>query len=292
MSSHDESPIKTPKQLITVIVLSFVVPIVLIILLANWVSGGNKQAPGSDAYTDKAVAARIAPVAMTEYKDAANAVVKTGEQVYKDVCMGCHAAGAAGAPKFGDVAAWGTRLKLGVEALTASVIKGKGAMQARGGNSELSDAEIQNAVAYMGNAAGAKFKDAAPSAVVAVSPVAASAVAVSAVAGSAAAPAAAMPAKPVAAMAAVAAAPAAVVASADAGKKLYEAACMACHAAGIAGSPKFGDKAAWAPRAKLGLDAMTASVIKGKGAMPPRGGSQGTDAEIKQAVAYILAAAK
>ena len=134
----------------------------------------------------------------------------------------------------------------------------------------------------MGNAAGAKFKDAAPMAVVAVS----------AVAGSAAAPAAAMPAKPVAAMAAVAAAPAALVASADAGKKLYEAACMACHAAGIAGSPKFGDKAAWAPRAKLGLDAMTASVIKGKGAMPPRGGSQGTDAEIKQAVAYILAAAK
>jgi cytochrome c5 len=269
MSDH-ESPIRTPKQLITIIVLAFVVPICLIILLAGWVSSGDKHAPGSDAYSDKAVAERIKPIASTEYKDASNAVAKTGEQVYKEVCTGCHAAGAAGAPKFGDAAAWGPRLAAGLSGLTASVIKGKGAMQARGGNPDLSDAEIQNAVAFMGNAAGAKFKEtaaAAPAAVVAAAP---------AVAG----------------MAAPAIASAAPVAAVDGGKKLYEAACVACHGAGIAGSPKFGDKAAWAPRAKLGLDTLTASVIKGKNAMPPKGGSQGTDAEIKQAVAYMLAAVK
>ena len=162
MSSHDESPIKTPKQLITIIVLSFVVPISLIMLLAGWVSSGDKKGAGSDAYTDKAVAERVKPVALTEYKDASNAQAKTGEQVYKEVCMGCHAAGAAGAPKFGDAGVWGARLKAGLEGLTASVIKGKGAMQARGGNPDLSDAEIQNAVAYIGNAAGAKFKEVAP----------------------------------------------------------------------------------------------------------------------------------
>lgn len=270
MSDH-ESPIRTPKQLITIIVLSFVVPICLIILLANWVSSGDKHGAGSDSYSDKAVAERIKPIASSEYKDASNAVAKTGEQVYKEVCTGCHAAGAAGAPKFGDTAAWGPRLAAGLSALTASVIKGKGAMQARGGNPDLSDAEIQNAVVYMGNAGGAKFKEtiaAAPVAAVAAAPVAGMAVAAVAVA---------------------AAAPAAAV---DGGKKLYEAACVACHGAGIAGSPKFGDKAAWAPRAKLGLDALTASAIKGKNAMPPKGGSQGTDAEIKQAVAYMLAAVK
>ncbi len=67
---------------------------------------------------------------------------------------------------------------------------------------------------------------------------------------------------------------------------------MACHAAGVAGAPKFGDKAAWAPRLALGVDGLTASVIKGKGAMPPKGGSGASDAEIKAAVEFMTAAAK
>lgn len=159
MSDHHESPIQTPKQLITIIVLAFVLPVVLIILLAGWVASGDKGGAGSDAYSDKAVAARIAPVATNEYKDAANAVTKTGEQVYTEVCAGCHTAGAAGAPKFGDKGAWAARLGLGLDKLTASVIKGKGAMQARGGNPDLSDVEVQNAVAFMGKAAGASFKE-------------------------------------------------------------------------------------------------------------------------------------
>jgi cytochrome c5 len=63
--------------------------------------------------------------------------------------------------------------------------------------------------------------------------------------------------------------------------------------AGVAGAPKFGDKAAWADRAKLGIDALTASVIKGKGAMPAKGGvASASDADIKAAVEYMLAAAK
>ena len=70
-------------------------------------------------------------------------------------------------------------------------------------------------------------------------------------------------------------------------------ACVACHASGVAGAPKFGDKAAWAPRLATGLDALTTSVIKGKGAMPPKGGNASIpDADIRAAVEYMAAAAK
>jgi cytochrome c5 len=80
---------------------------------------------------------------------------------------------------------------------------------------------------------------------------------------------------------------------AAAGKKVYEAVCVACHASGVAGAPKFGDKGAWAPRLASGLDALTASVIKGKGAMPPKGGNASLpDADIRAAVEYMTAAAK
>ena len=58
------------------------------------------------------------------------------------------------------------------------------------------------------------------------------------------------------------------------------------------GAPKFADKAAWAPRVGTGLDGLTASVIKGKGAMPPKGGTTASDADIKSAVQYMLAAVK
>ena len=69
--------------------------------------------------------------------------------------------------------------------------------------------------------------------------------------------------------------------------------CNACHATGVAGAPKYGDKVAWAARSKAGVDALVASAIKGKGAMPPKGGlATATDADIRAAVEYMLAAAK
>jgi cytochrome c5 len=74
---------------------------------------------------------------------------------------------------------------------------------------------------------------------------------------------------------------------------LYESACVACHAAGVAGAPKFGDKAAWAPRIKTGMDALYTSVLKGKGAMPPKGTAMAaSDADIKAAADYMVSAAK
>lgn len=96
-----------------------------------------------------------------------------------------------------------------------------------------------------------------------------------------------------------AAAPAAAVSAAPAGgdsakgKSIYDASCAACHGAGIAGAPKAGDKAAWAPRLKAGRDVMYASVIKGKGVMPPKGGNAAlSDADVKAAVDYLAELAR
>lgn len=85
-----------------------------------------------------------------------------------------------------------------------------------------------------------------------------------------------------------------VVAGKADGKKIYDSACAVCHAAGVAGAPKAGDKAAWAPRLKSGVNALYASGLKGKGAMmPAKGGNAAlSDADVKAAVDYLAAMAK
>jgi len=76
-------------------------------------------------------------------------------------------------------------------------------------------------------------------------------------------------------------------------KKTYDARCASCHATGIANAPKFGDKAAWAPFIATGMDTMLAIAIKGKGAMPPKGGCMDcTDAQLKSTIQYMVDAAK
>jgi len=81
--------------------------------------------------------------------------------------------------------------------------------------------------------------------------------------------------------------PAAPVA-ARSGKEVYNTVCTTCHAAGVAGAPKLGDKAAWEPRIATGLDALLNTAINGKGAMPARGGNPSvTDAELKATIVYM-----
>lgn len=161
MSEQDShtGPIKTPKQLIWTVVASFVIPIITIILLVNYVAFGDKPAAGSDGMTEQAVNKRIQPLGMVEIRDASDvASLKTGVQVYEAVCAACHTSGAAGAPKLGDTAAWGTRVATGYEALLTSAIKGKGAMGAQGGG-DYSDYEIARAVVHMANESGGKFAE-------------------------------------------------------------------------------------------------------------------------------------
>ena len=109
-----------------------------------------------------------------------------------------------------------------------------------------------------------------------------------------AAPAAAPAAAPVTAAAAIPPAPAkGAPAAGDAGKATYDATCGVCHNAGVAGAPKAGDKAVWAARLKAGKDALYASAIKGKGAMPPKGGNTSLpDDAVKAAVDHLVATAK
>ena len=162
--SHDqdgphEGPIKTPKQLILAVVFAFVVPIALIALLTKFVGADTHGAAGSDGLGAEAVARRIQPIGSIQVKDASDAsALKTGEQVFTAQCSACHASGAAGAPKFGDTAAWAPRIATGYEALLTSALKGKGAMGAQGGG-DFSDYEIGRAVVYMANKGGANFAE-------------------------------------------------------------------------------------------------------------------------------------
>lgn len=284
MSEHDphehSSFIKTPKQLIAVIVLAFVVPIAVIAVLASLVS--HSLDPSAKAFSDEAIAQRLKPVGEVVVAAGGGAApaARTGKQVVEAVCAACHATGALNAPKIGDAQAWAPLIKEGHEHLTQTAIKGIRQMPPRGGNPELSEVEVARAIAYMANQSGAKFTEpaapAAPAPQVAAGPVAPP---------SSAAPAAAAP-----ATGATAAAPAGGAAK---GKTVFDSTCQVCHGTGVAGAPKLGDKAAWAPRLKQGVDALHESALKGKGAMPPKGGNMAlSDADLMAAVDYMASQAK
>jgi cytochrome c5 len=88
----------------------------------------------------------VEPVSAT-----AMAAERSGEQVVKAQCVKCHQAGLNGAPKIGDRDAWIPRLKLGIDNLVRSAIRGHGGMPPRGGQANLTDGELRNAIIYMFN---------------------------------------------------------------------------------------------------------------------------------------------
>lgn len=170
-----EGPIKTPKQLVLAVLASFIIPIVGIVLLVNYVDFAAKPSAGSDGLGPEAVAKRLQPVGQVEVRDAsAPAVLRTGDQVYAGQCAACHAAGVAGAPKFGDAAAWAPRVQTGYQALLTSVLNGKGAMGKQSGG-EYSDFELGRAVVHIVNNSGGKLAEPQAPAAAASAPAAASA---------------------------------------------------------------------------------------------------------------------
>lgn len=90
---------------------------------------------------------------------------------------------------------------------------------------------------------------------------------------------------------------AAIAADSEKGKATYQAACAVCHAAAVAGAPKLGDKATWAPRIAAGNAVLYEHALKGfqgkTGAMPPKGGNSGLkDDDVKAAVDYMVNSAR
>lgn len=293
---HDhEALIRTPKQLVIAVAGFFLVIVLGIILLVTFVTSASTTGAGTDGQGADAIAARIQPLSEAGFtlRDAnAPRVLLAGSAVYAATCAACHDSGLAGAPKTGDNGAWAARLAQGYDTVLKHAIEGIRAMPAKGGNPDLDAVEVARAVVFMTNKSGASFKEPADPA-----PAAAPATATEP------APAAAPMAPAAEAAAATADAPAAsapvagpAIASADSGKKAYDAACVVCHGPGIAGAPKFGDKAAWSARLGQGASVMYDHAIKGfqgkVGVMPPKGGSTLPDAEVKAAVDYMVAAVK
>ena len=274
VEQHD-SLIKTPKQLVIVMVLAFAVPVALISLLASLVAGSGQYGKDDPRMSDEAIAKRLQPEGTVVISESgASREEKTGKQVYETVCAACHTTGVLNAPKLGDKAAWAKLIAEGQETLTADAMKGVRQMPPRGGNPNLSDAEFARAVVYMANAAGADWKAPEPKA----APAAAAAAAIAA---------------PAPAPAAAPATTAAPPSDAAKGKAIYDKTCMVCHATGVAGAPKTGDKAAWASRLSNGMDQLYAHAIKGIKAMPPKGGNPSlSDAEVKASVDYMVSLVK
>ena len=162
MAEHDEqsSFIKTPRQLIAIVVLAFLVPIFGIVMLGHLVADRPHADPA--ALSPQAVSARLQPVGKIEFGSAGGpAAARSGEDVVKAVCGACHLSGAAGAPKIGDKAAWAPHIKHGMKELIETATKGIKAMPPRGGleAGPAGDLELARAIVYMANQSGGSLKE-------------------------------------------------------------------------------------------------------------------------------------
>jgi len=279
----------------------------------GFMAGTSSVYAQDDAARD-AIAERLAPVgqlclqgqdcgtAAAPPSDSSSGGGIDGAGIYNNICMACHETGAAGAPIRGDEAAWSARTEQGFATLLDHAINGIGAMPAKGGNPNLSDEEVEAAVAYMvepvmevpelssGDEAAAD--DEASSDEGADE---AASEETAAAEGEEAATEEAMAANDDAASEEDAAASEeASGGSGLDGEALYASSgCVACHASGVAGSPKLGDSEAWAARLEKGADELYVSAINGIGAMPAKGGNPNlSDEEVMAVVDYMMAEAQ
>lgn len=171
--------------------------------------------------------------------------LEAGKKIYEQYCVGCHATGAGGAPKFGDATAWAPLTKQGMDVLYHNAFHGIGGMPPKGTCATCSEQDIKNTVQYIveqSTGAHAAAPRQAPK----------------------------------------------QLTLAD-GKKIYEQYCQACHNGGYPGAPKVGDKTAWQPLIRKGMDVLILNSITGIGNMPPNGScSKCSTAEIKAAVKYMV----
>jgi cytochrome c5 len=164
MSNKDEGYSSSSFwQLIIAIPGTILAATILISLLAHF-SNNTETAPAAEQPVAAKSDENIKPVATVEVAkaDAGPHADKSGEEVFKAVCTACHTPGLMNAPKFGDKGQWEARIAQGYDTLIKNATNGIRGMPARGGNPDLTDGEIANAVAHMANAAGANFTPPAP----------------------------------------------------------------------------------------------------------------------------------
>lgn len=161
MSDHHQMTKTTPKDFIAATLGGLLAPgltifmIVMLFLGIQHNMGQTDPAP----IAEQAVQARIQSFGQSLAVDPNVPKVElTGEQVYNEICAGCHASGALGSPKFKEKADWGKRIALGYPTLFEHALKGFNKMPARGGDPDLSDLEVARGIVYMTNAAGANFE--------------------------------------------------------------------------------------------------------------------------------------
>ncbi len=308
MSNH--APKIDPASKLMFIAAAVAILLTVYVLISSLINTYKKNSIKGEVDSTQLVATaskNLMPIGAAATSDAvaaAPAAARSGKEVYTAVCSVCHASGVAGAPKVGDKAAWEPRVATGLDALLNTAMNGKGAMPARGGNPSVTDDELKAVILYMtketgfdlgGGDTAANEKPAATKepakkeaekiatpaepekeeAVKKEAPKEPEAPAVTATPSTPEAPAMAS------------------TETSEEGKKVYDKTCFACHATGIAGSPKLGDKAAWEARIATGMDTLYATALNGKGAMPPKGGNVAlSDEKVKAAVDYMVSQSK
>lgn len=233
----------------------------------------------------ESIEARVAPVGSINFGSAATAGTEAatasgdggamdGPAVYASSCAACHDAGVAGAPAIGKADDWVGRLDAGMETLVGHAINGfqgsRGVMPAKGGNINLSDEEVTEAVRYMVSLLDTDVAESDSDTAMSESGQTGSAMQVAS--GSTGGD---------------------HVLNAEVARQVYASYCTVCHGAGIAGAPVTGDQANWEPRLAQGMETLLDHAINGfqgsAGVMPAKGGFTNlTDEEVSQAVYYMV----
>lgn len=147
------------KRIFPLSLLGFVAVAVLVLVLGLAFFAPSSTA-SAGALSEAAVAARLAPVATVEFASSAPAhALRGGKDVYAGLCVACHGAGVAGAPKLGDKGAWKARIAQGYDTLVKHATEGYKGMPAKGGGADLDPQEVARAVAWIADQGGASFKE-------------------------------------------------------------------------------------------------------------------------------------
>lgn len=152
-NEQQQSEVKVTSSFVWGMIGVIIVPVILIVLIASIVYSGYVRKPVKE--NPSVISERIKPIGEVAVRDPnAPVILKSGEDVFKGLCISCHGTGLMGAPKAGDKNVWAKIIAQGEKTLFEHALKGIRGMPAKGGSSDLDDIEVQRAVVYMANLGG------------------------------------------------------------------------------------------------------------------------------------------